>query len=313
MRKRKHENLVGKKFSRLLVIKEAPRKNNLICWECLCNCGKIVITAGSYLKSKKVQSCGCLSDEKKRVLKNDLTGKTYGSLKILERDTSRKGVYWRCLCVCGKEISVESGSLIKGRQISCGCVGEENRIKACTKHGKSVTVNGKRTCKLYSVWDGMKQRCYNENHSSYKWYGKLGIRVCEDWKNDFKTFYNWAMNSGYAEGLQIDRIDSNDSYYPENCRWVTPFEQAHNKKCFDLRDDSVLCIPKIWKNKVKACKCGNFPKMRVGLDLNKKRYGKALCLVCNRKINIEDSDLTQHLMWKKLIEEWNSIGEITNG
>ena len=90
-----------------------------------------------------------------------------------------------------------------------------------TNHGFSKT-------RLYGVWKGMKSRCYNEGHTSYKYYGGKGIKVCEQWEHDFMAFRTWSLNNGYKEGLSIDRIDSNKDYGPDNCRWVTPLVQCNN-------------------------------------------------------------------------------------
>lgn len=65
---------------------------------------------------------------------------------------------------------------------------------------------------------------------NYKHYGARGIKMCDDWKNDFMTFYNWAMSNGYKEGLTIDRIDVNGNYEPNNCRWVDIKTQSNNKR-----------------------------------------------------------------------------------
>lgn len=83
---------------------------------------------------------------------------------------------------------------------------------------------------LYSIWCGMKKRCYYQKSPNYKSYGGRGVKVCDEWKNDFKSFYNWAMSNGYRDNLTIDRINPFGNYEPSNCRWATYEEQAKNKR-----------------------------------------------------------------------------------
>lgn len=77
---------------------------------------------------------------------------------------------------------------------------------------------------------GIKSRCLNKNATAFHNYGGRGISVCDQWCNDLKSFYIWAMENGYQEGLTLDRIDNDGNYCPENCRWITNKEQQRNKR-----------------------------------------------------------------------------------
>lgn len=77
--------------------------------------------------------------------------------------------------------------------------------------------------RLYKIFQGMKDRCYNPKSSHYKTYGGRGITICPEWldKGGVQSFISWSLNNGYDDNLSLDRIDNNKSYSPDNCQWVT--------------------------------------------------------------------------------------------
>lgn len=85
--------------------------------------------------------------------------------------------------------------------------------------------------RLWYIYHGMKKRCLNPNCKRYKDYGVRGIRICDEWMNGFDEFAEWAYESGYIEGLTIERKDVNGNYCPENCEWIERKNQSYNKRC----------------------------------------------------------------------------------
>lgn len=216
-------DLTGEKFGRLTVISKGDKANNgSIKWLCRCECGKEKYIRGDILRCGNTKSCGCLSSE---TAKSHLLNQRFGSLTVIkEIGRSKHGdVMWLCLCDCGNTTEVKSVNLIHGATKSCGCKTNEMISDKNKKHG---LVNDK----LYSVWSGMKSRCYNPNNREYNNYGGRGITICDEWKNDFTKFYNWAINNGFDKNLTIDRININQNYCPDNCRWITNKEQQRNKR-----------------------------------------------------------------------------------
>lgn len=156
-------------------------------------------------------------------VKIDLTEKRFGSLTVLrlEIDVPGRKKKWLCKCDCGNEVVVSGGNLQSGHTQHCKLCGRKVQSEKVKTHGKSRT-------KLYYVWQGMINRCERESHKSYSDYGAKGISVCEEWHNP-EVFFEWAINNGYKEGLEIDRIETTGNYCPRNCRWISRAINANNK------------------------------------------------------------------------------------
>ena len=122
------------------------------------------------------------------------------------------------------------------RDLSCGCIRYELSSKAITKHGDS---NKKSKYKnLFGIWARMRDRCNRKTNEDYKYYGGKGIIVESIW-DDYLEFKKWSLLNGYEpnKNLQIDRIDGNKNYCPENCRWVSPTINQRNRDCVILNTE----------------------------------------------------------------------------
>lgn len=161
----------------------------------------------------------------------DLKNKRFGRLVVIERVEnyiSPKGksiARWLCKCDCGNYLKTTTNHLTSGDAKSCGCISKENILKV----SKSNITHGQTGARIYRIWQNMKTRCYNTKFVNYKYYGAKGIKICDEWLNDFNEFYKWAKNNGYKDNLTLDRINSESDYKPDNCRWVSMKIQNTNK------------------------------------------------------------------------------------
>lgn len=257
-------DLTGKKFGKLTVIHREDNKNGKPMWLCQCECGNRKIIAGSHLREGVTKSCGCLYSESAL----NISGNKFGKLTAKKPvGKNKKGqIIWLCKCDCGKMCEIPSSSLVSGNSKSCGC----SRRKNGEIHNH----------RLYNIWRGMKNRCYNSSHMAYENYGGRGIEICEEWKNDFQTFYKWAVENGYSDNLTIDRINNDGNYEPNNCRWITQKEQCNNTR----RNIYVTCDGKtntisewirvigvsrrVMENRIK--KCGHQKAVEILVEERKK-------------------------------------------
>ena len=154
-------------------------------------------------------------------------GTRFGRLSVV-REVGRNKWHDRlveCGCGCGNTVAVPLGKLKSGHTRSCGCLAHDLRVRQLERHG--ITTGGKP--RTFTIWNGMKARCLNPRSVSYPNYGGRGIAICPEWM-EFRAFHGWAMSNGYADDLQLDRIDNDGDYCPGNCRWVTRSQNQRNTR-----------------------------------------------------------------------------------
>jgi hypothetical protein len=189
----------------------------------------------------------------------------YGRLTIVGEGTRIKyscGVklrYVKVICDCGNKKEIILNSIVRGQTKSCGCL-----------HPEKVTTHGLSKNSLHIRWKGMLKRCYDKKHVGYKRYGGRGISVCNEWKNDQKKFIEWALTNGYKKELQLDRINNDGNYEPNNCRWATAKVNGNNKskeKCITYKGETKTATQ--WSEIVKVKRTTILERIKSGWSIEK--------------------------------------------
>lgn len=230
--------------------------------------------------------------------KIDLTGQRFGRLLVIrEYGRTKDGkVTWLCRCLgkngddCGKEVIVISNDLRSGKTKSCGCLSREQIVSLHTTHG----------CKhepWYNTYSAMMQRCGHFKGASehnLRLYRDRGITVCEEWRNSPRAFGDWLLSHGWRSGLQIDRIDNDKGYSPDNCRVVTPKENNNNKRNTCRLDDGTSLAMFCSSIGIKTCEGGKVTKKYIRIqDMWMRRHKIHLELMQALK---EDTDKQSRLL-----------------
>ena len=186
-------------------------------------------------------------------MQKDLTNLTFGRLKVIKNvGTNKYGfALWECLCECGNTVIITSRNLISGHTKSCGCYSYECKKDKSIKYRKYAI-----SCKndrLYRLYRGIIQRTTtlrkdNHNHT----YIEKNVKICDEWRNDFNKFKEWALANGYdysknANEQTIDRIDNDKGYNPGNCRFVSRKENNKNES----KKRGIVCLSKEQQNEIK--------------------------------------------------------------
>ena len=167
--------------------------------------------------------------------KKDLTGQPFGRLIVIREygRSKNRQVTWLCRCDCGGEVVVTSDHLRSGHTKSCGCLQREKIASLNKTHGCAQKT-------WYAVYRHMMQRCGHLEGASernLRNYRDRGITVCDLWQKSPLDFGDWLFAHGWHKGLQIDRIDNDKGYSPDNCRVVTPKENNNNRRNTTVLDD----------------------------------------------------------------------------
>lgn len=222
--------MIGEKYNKLTIIENlGVDKNSHRKVKCRCDCGNIVIKTFNDVKNGRVISCCSCSNTRRNSNKcKEIIGTEVNNCKIINasylvKENGRKRLFVDAKCnKCGAVFNIRYDTLKALHGNNCP--------KCNFKRYTDIRKKPYRRTKLYRVYYAIKQRCYNTKDRNYKHYGGRGIKMCDEWLNSFDVFYNWSMDNGYKKGLQVDRIDCNGNYEPNNCRWVDSSTNNYNKR-----------------------------------------------------------------------------------
>lgn len=193
----------------------------------------------------------------KKLNKEDFIGRKFSRLTIVDmvRTPGKVNVEFLVRCECGNEKIVALGSLKRGATKSCGCLKKETAGKASLTHGLSKHP-------LYSIYNKIIWRCYYIKASNYAQYGGEGVRMCDEWLNDFQSFYDWAIANGWRKGLDVDKDIKAaklgvkaDLYSPDRCSIVT-----RQKNCEYRRNKRIIFYKNESKNITQLAREHNIPE-----------------------------------------------------
>jgi hypothetical protein len=136
---------------------------------------------------------------------------------------------------CGGQRTVDKYH-VKSPYVCRPCSARRTGLRTWAANTPFKIQHGGKDSRLYRIWCAMKQRCLNQRNPSYKNYGGRGIFISDQWRTNFGAFQDWALANGYADGLEIDRINNNGPYASDNCRWTTKKQNTRNRRVVRLSE-----------------------------------------------------------------------------
>lgn len=182
------------------------------------SCRNICAGSTSKIRAGFVMPTG-VYPRQKRVF----SGQRFNRWTVIKTDSKRQRQHSlsECVCICGTVRNVRTDQLLSGHSKSCGCWKKESAKRRTTKHGLCNTL-------AYNSWTAMMERCYNENHVSYRAYGGRGISVDSRW-HSVENFYA-DMGERPSKKFSLERLNINGDYCKSNCKWGTSEEQNNNRR-----------------------------------------------------------------------------------
>lgn len=205
---------------------------------------------------------------------DELIGTKLKMLTILKRlpnrvDKSGKShIMVEAECECGNIKPHYLNNITNGKTVSCGCFQKKRASETFSTHGLT-------NHPLFYVWRSMIDRCYCETNTQYKSYGFIGVQVCDEWRNDFKAYYDWCLSNGWVHGLEVDKdikykekykTETGKLYSPEFCSIVTTKTNCRNRKSnvFITHNGMTLCVAE-WAEKINIKPDVIYARIRKGI------------------------------------------------
>lgn len=218
-------------------------------------------------------------------------GETHGIYTIIEilneKDKYGHYIYVAECKECGYKKYSHYGGIASASKKTNTCKHLELSSTKCNNH------------RINKIFDDMKRRCYRKQNKDYRWYGEKGIKVCDEWLNNPKSFEQWALQNGYKDDLTIDRIEEDKDYSPDNCRWVPLEENARRAgKVNWITIDNETLTGRQWAE-----------KMGLGV-LTIDKYIKKYGLEKTRELIVAMTKQSPSTKYRKSKQTWFSVYDI---